>query len=119
MSTLNILIIPEEDMHRFAETDFTVKVAGWSKPRPVYRRGPHLVMDIAVSDCMCNTCVRRFATVLFSMRDRKVEYEVGSWNKSCAVRFTNPGGISDDEICGFLTDRLGIEVSNLEKVAPS
>jgi hypothetical protein len=113
---ITAIIVDENNAHRYQEANFTVAIAGWSKRRPVYRRGPTLVIDIAVSDCMCNTCIRRFESVLFSMRDRNVKYEAGSWNKSCAVRFVNENGFSDDEICKYLSEQLGLQVTDVQKV---
>src|SRR3989344_3628137 len=98
---VTIIEVNKKNAHRYENKNFTVRVEGWSKRRPVHRVGPRLIIDIAVPDCMCSVCVRRFETVLISMHNRKVDYEVGSWNKSCSVCFIRPDGISNVEICKF------------------
>ncbi len=116
MGTLTVVLIPEEEMHRFQEKDYTVSVQGWSRKRNLHQRGPHLFLEIAMKDCMCNTCVRRFESVLFSMRDRGVVYEAGSWSGSCSIRFENPRGFDKSEICNFLSEHIGLSISGLEEI---
>ncbi len=115
--TLTINIIPEEMMHRFQDKDFKVSVNGWSKLRLVHWRKDNLFMEITAKDCLCNTCVRRFESVLFSMRDRQISYEVGAWNKAdCTVRFNDPKGFEESEIAGFLSVQIGLRVEILEEL---
>jgi hypothetical protein len=117
MCLVTVIEINDLNKHRYENKNFTVSVDGWSKRRPVHRTGPRLIIDIAVPDCMCNTCVRRFESIIISMRDRKVDYEVGSWNKSCSVCFIQPEGTADEEICKLLSEKLGIPVSDLRPEA--
>lgn len=114
--SLTIHIIPEEIIDRFQEKDFKISVGGWSKPRLVHWRKNNLFIEITAKDCLCNTCVRRFESVLFSMRDRQINYEVGSWNKDCSVRFNNPNGFEESKIAGFLSEQLGLQVEILEEL---
>jgi hypothetical protein len=114
--SLTIHIIPEESINRFQDKDFRVSVSGWSKPRLVHWRKTDLFMEITAKDCICNTCIRRFESVLFSMRDRQINYEVGSWSKDCSVRFNNPQGFEESEIAEFLSEQIGLQVVILEEL---
>ena len=113
---MTILLVPEEIAHRFQDKNYAVSVEGWSRKRTLHRNGPCLILEIAMKDCMCNTCIRRFESVLFSMRDRNVSYEAGSWSGDCSIKFTNPEGFEESEICSFLSQHIGLAVSGLEEI---
>lgn len=111
-----IVLISEEIVNRLQEKDYTVSVEGWSRKRKLHLRGEDLILEIAMKDCMCNTCIKRFESVLFSMRDRGITYKAGSWSGDCSIKFNNPQGFEESEICSFLSEHLGLTVSGLEEI---
>lgn len=114
--SVTVVLIPEEIAHRFQDKNYTLSVEGWSRKRTLHQRGPDLILEIAMKDCMCSTCIRRFETILFSMRDRGVSYEAGSWSGDCSIKFRSLEGFEESEICSFLSEQIGLAVSGLEEI---
>lgn len=114
--TTIVLVSEEVAVKLLQEKDFTVKVEGWSRRRKLHLRGQRLILEVAMKDCMCSTCIKRFASVLFSMRDRGIAYEAGSWNGDCSIKFENPEGFNQADICNFLTENIGLTISDIEEV---
>ncbi len=115
--SLTVVLVPEDVAEKLLqEKDYEVKVEGWSRKRKLHLRGQRLILEVAMKDCMCSTCIRRFESVLFSMRDRNVSYEAGSWDGDCSIKFQNPEGFVEAEICDFLTERIGLTVSGMKEV---
>lgn len=117
MSTLNIYILSEDQLPFFQDKDFSVSVEGWSKPRLVHWRGADLFFEATAQDCLCNTCIRRFESVLFALKRKRVSYEVGTWSKKdCSIKFNNPKGFDESKIASFLSKRLGLKVTIIEEI---
>ncbi len=117
MKSMTIMLVPEEVAARLLQKkDFLIKVEGWSRKRKLHLRGENLILEVAMKDCMCSTCVRRFESLIFSMRERNVEYEVGSWSGDCSIKFISPVGFEETEICNFLSERIELAVSGIEEV---
>lgn len=116
MEIVFVILVSEEDAHRFQEKDFKVSIQGWSRKRNLHWRGQRLILEIAMKDCMCGTCIRRFESVLFSMKDRNVSYEAGSWSGDCSLLFVDPNGFDESKICSYLSERIGLTVSEMEEI---
>lgn len=96
--------------------EFRVSVDGWSKRRTVRSRGNQLFLEVAMADCMCNTCVNRFLSLVRSMDKRNVSFQAGSWSGDVTLCFEKPKGFKNSQIEPFLTERIGLRVSGIEKI---
>lgn len=101
-----------KDIKSLQRNTFSVSIGDWTNPRKVHWNGEQIILEVVPKNCFCRTCVKRFAFILFSMRDRNIDYELYS---DFCIKFIPNKLEKESDMELFLTKSLGLEV----KIKPS